>query len=396
MKVLLVNNYPSHYRLPFFERLAATMDVEFIFFSDGAEPYWQEHLRGARTDRCATTITGRRLGLGLNFNPRLERELWTRDYDVLIKCMNGRVELASSYAIARARNKPFIFWAMIWWQPVTWFGWLSQPAMQAMYRGSDAIITDGDHISRFVTAHGARSDKVFTAEFSVDNEWFSIPVDQTASRALRESIGGAERPLILAVSRLVAEKGLDVLVQAASLLRDLDPIVAVAGTGPLATQLEAQARTLHVDLRLLGGLPPDRMPLLYASADVFAMPSVTTQQVREPWGLGVNEAHCQSLPVVASDAVGAAAGRLVVNRETGLVVPERDPAALAEALRLMITDRELAARLSVAGNERVKHTNYDAMVGGFRAAIEHALMVHPARRQPPGSQALRILRRPWM
>lgn len=389
MKILLVNNYPSHYRVPFFERLAAAVDVEFIFFSDGTEPYWQEHLRGARMESRATTITGRPLIAGLNFNPRLARELWTRDYDVLIKCMNGRLELAGAYAIAKARNKPFVFWAMIWWQPVTLFGWLSQPAMQGVYRGADAIVTDGDQISRFVAANGVDPAKIFTAEFSVDNDQFARDVDEAARRELRVSLGAADRPLILAVSRLVPEKGLDVLVTAASLLRDLDPIVAVAGTGPLCDALAAQAQALHVDLRLLGGLPPDRMPLLYAAADAFAMPSITTSRVREPWGLGVNEAHCQRLPVVASDAVGAAAGRLVVHNETGLVVPERDAEALAAALRRMVTDRAFADRMATAGHERVMATNYDAMVSSFQAACDHAVTSHGARSRHRIAQRMR-------
>ncbi len=73
------------------------------------------------------------------------------------------------------------------------------------------------------------------------------------------------------------------------------------------------------------------MPAVYAAADVYVMPSVTTRQVREPWGLGVNEAMCQRLPVVVTDAVGAAAGGLAVHRETALVVPEREATALGGA-----------------------------------------------------------------
>ena len=121
------------------------------------------------------------------------------------------------------------------------------------------------------------------------------------------------------------------------------------------------------------------MPPLYAAADVYTMPSVTTPQVREPWGLGVNEAHCQSVPVVVSDAVGAAAGRLVVHNETGLIVPERDDAELAAALRRLLTDRAFAEKLAAAGHHRVKATNYDAMVASFKAAIDFAVAAHGAR-----------------
>lgn len=383
MKVLLVTNFIPHYRAPFYERLARAIDVEFIFFSQGTEPYWQRHLGTTKATIRSRTVVSRHLVAGLNCNPRLLKELWTREYDVLIKCLNGRVELASAYAIAKARRKPFIFWNTIWWHPVTFLGWLSQPPLKRVYHGADAILTDGDQISRFVAGYGIDPAKLFTAEFSVDNDWFMRPVDRAERDALRASLGAAERPLILAVSRLVPEKGLDGLVRAAAKLRDLDPVVAVAGTGQLGGELAAQAEAAGVDLRLLGGFAPERMPPLYAAADVYTMPSVTTPQVREPWGLGVNEAHCQSVPVVVSDAVGAAAGRLVVHNETGLIVPERDDEELAAALRRVLTDHALADELAAAGHRRVQATNYDAMVESFKAAIDFATTAHGLRRRRP-------------
>jgi glycosyltransferase involved in cell wall biosynthesis len=380
VRVLFVTNFASHYRAPFFERLAETVDVEYIFFSGGTEPYWQNHLGGASADVQATTIIGRHLCAGLNFNPRLAKELWTRDYDVLIKCLNGRLELATAYAIAKARRKPFVFWTGIWWHPVTFLGWVSQPPLQRVYHGAEAIVTDGGHVSRFVASHGVDPAKIFTAEDSVDNDRFMQPVDRAQREALRASLGAADRPLILAVSRLVPVKGLDGLIRAAARLSDLDPVVVVAGTGTLREELAAQARACGVELRLLGGLSPERMPLVYAAADVFTLSSVTTPQVREVWGLGVNEAHCQSIPVVVSDAVGAAAGGLVVHNETGLIVPERDDEALAVALRRVLTDRAIADRLAKAGHQRVQATNYQAMADSFKAAIDYAAAARAVRR----------------
>ncbi len=299
---------------------------------------------------------------------------------MLIKCLNGRFELASAYAIAKARRKPFVFWTALWWQPVTTFGWLSQPPLQLVYRGADAIVTDGGHISRFVAGHGIEPAKIFTAELAIDNERFMRPVPDGDRRDLRASLGAVDRPLILAVSRLVPVKGLDGLIRAVSHLADLDPVLAIVGTGSLGPQLSAQARSSGVDLRLLGGLPQARMPCVYAAADVFAMPSVTTPQFREVWGLGVNEAQCQCVPVVVSDAVGAAAACLVVHNESGLVVPERDDEALAAALRRVICDRDLAGKLAAVGHRRVQATNYSAMVDGFKAAIDYAVTSHAARR----------------
>ena len=252
MKVLFVTNFAPHYRAPFFERLADAVDVEYIFFSAGTEPYWQAHLGTTEVGVRTTTIPGRPIGAGLNINRRLARELWTRDYDMLVKCINGRVELASAYGIAKARHKPFVFWTTIWWHPATLLGWLSEPPLRMVYRGADAIVTDGAQVSRFVAGHGVDPGKIFTAEIAVDNDRFMRPVGLAERTALRASLGVADRPLILAVSRLVPEKGLDGLVRAAARLGDLDPVVAVAGTGPLEDQLLSQARATGVDLRLLG------------------------------------------------------------------------------------------------------------------------------------------------
>jgi len=376
MRVLLVTNFAPHYRAPFFERLAEAIDIEYLFTSEGTESYWQPHVGTRPVAARAQTIVGRSIGGGLTVNPRLVGELRRREYDVLIKCVNGRVELASAYAIARARHKPFVFWATMWWHPTTFSGWVYRPALQAVYAGADAIVTDGEHICRYVAGHGVDAAKIFAAPIAVDNDAYMRPIPPEQREALRDELGAAQRPVVLAVSRLAAVKGLDVLVDAASRLADLRPVVVIVGTGPLGRSLRQQAQARGVDLKIVTGVPPEVMPVYYAAADVYAMPSVTTPEVREVWGVGVNEALCQRVPVVVSDAVGAAAAGLVVHRETGLVVPERDHYALAGALRTLLEDREPAARLAAAGQERVTSITYDAMVGSFKAAAEYAMAAH--------------------
>ncbi len=79
----------------------------------------------------------------------------------------------------------------------------------------------------------------------------------------------------------------------------------------------------------MDAVPPVELRNLYAACDVLVLPSIPTRTFREPWGLVVNEAMNRGLAVIASDAVGAAAGGLVRDGRNGLVVPAGDPAALA-------------------------------------------------------------------
>ena len=102
--------------------------------------------------------------------------------------------------------------------------------------------------------------------------------------------------------------------------------LVLAGDGPLRDR--AVAAGAHVP----GRLPAAEVRNFYAGSDVVVVPSVPTRDFLEPWGLVVNEAFDQGVPVIATTAVGAAAGGLVAHERTGLVVPAGDAAALAAAL----------------------------------------------------------------
>lgn len=372
-KVLVVTNFATHYRAPLFELMHEKLGAEFIFFSRGGEEYWQSHL-GATEGRfpATTAMGGPSLGK-LRLNTKLWREIRSRDFDVMVKCMNGRLELPLACAAARRADAAFVLWTGMWMHPQSAFHALSRPVTRWVYRHSDSVVTYGDHVSRFVVSEGADVGGVFSAENATDNALYSRRVPTEEIAAVRTRFGLSDAPVVLAVSRLVEQKGLDVLVGAVSLLPNPRPQVLVVGTGPGASALQELATSVGVDLVLAGGLSPGQMPPVYALADVFVMPSVTTRTIKETWGLACNEAMCQGVPVIATDAVGAAAGGLVVNESTGLVVPEGDANALSAALRRILSDQALGLRLGAAGRERVQRTDYPNIVNAFERAIGHAL-----------------------
>ena len=152
---------------------------------------------------------------------------------------------------------------------------------------------------------------------------------------------------VLYAGRLSEEKGVLELVAAAG---DLN--LVVAGDGPLRRRVP-QAR---------GFLPNDELQHLYARAAVVACPSR-----REGFGVACLEAMAHGRPVVAS-AVGGLKD-LVVDGETGLLVPPRDPQALRAALERLLADRDLRRRLGAAGRERARERfSWDAVTDATIAA----------------------------
>jgi glycosyltransferase involved in cell wall biosynthesis len=379
-RLLVVTNFASHYRAPLFERLHERLGAEFIFFSRGGEGYWQPHLGTTRGAFPAKTVAdGPHLGK-LRFNTQLWQELNARPYDVVVKCMNGRLELPMAYAAARRKGAAFVLWTGMWMHPRSAFHTVSRPFTRWIYRHSDAIVPYGSHVSRFVVGEGANARKVFEADNATNNQAFGRQVSGDEIGRVRSECGVGSGGMVLAVSRLVPEKGLDVLLDAVGALPGARPTIVVVGTGPLENHLKHRAQELGVSIVIVSGLQPAEMPPYYAAADVFVMPSVTTRTFKEPWGLACNEAMLQGVPVIATDAVGAAAGGLVENGVTGLVVPERDSMALGTALATVLRDRALARRLGDEGKARVAKVDYDNMVRAFEDAIAYAVEHRAGRR----------------
>ena len=161
----------------------------------------------------------------------------------------------------------------------------------------------------------------------------------------------AEPPEVLYAGRLSPEKGVLELVDAA----DGFPLV-VAGDGPLRDRVPG-AR---------GFVPHDELERLYERAAVVACPSR-----REGFGVVCAEAMAHGRPVVAT-AVGGLLD-LVVDGETGLLVPPRDPAALRAGLQRMLADGELRARLGAAARERIRERfAWDAVLDAMVALYEEA------------------------
>jgi glycosyltransferase involved in cell wall biosynthesis len=149
--------------------------------------------------------------------------------------------------------------------------------------------------------------------------------------------------------------------------------LVLAGMGSERLKLERFAREKGIAdrVRFVGYVPPDKTVPYYAIAWVHVLPSITTPAFKEPWGLVVNEAFNQGVPVVATDAVGATAGGLVQDDVNGFVVPERDSAALAHVLQSILDDHNLSEQLSQNARRIIADWDNERMVLGFRQAIEY-------------------------
>ncbi len=306
-------------------------------------------------------------------------------YRAVICPTGGRLAPLATWAGARVRQTPLILWASLWAHPRSAAHALTSLPLRRLYRSADAVVTYGPHVSAYVAMRGARN--VHVAAQSVDNAFWSAGVPATPASLPDFATAAATR--FLFVGRPLPEKGLAVLLAAwrSASLRPGAAALVLAGAGPQPALASAREHAPGdgggggregdapedgapgSTIVALTAKTPLQLRELYAACDVLVVPSIATRTFREPWGLVVNEAMNQGLAVIATDAVGAAAGGLVRDERNGLIVRAGDPRELARAIERLAQSPSLRARLGAAGAGDVGAYGHDAWARGFARAL---------------------------
>lgn len=214
-----------------------------------------------------------------------------------------------------------------------------------------------------------------------------VPCGMDTSTYTPDPSAGPEPMTILYVGRIRRYKGIQYLLEAVARLRadGLPAVLRVVGSGDYLGSLRRKAATLGLadSVCFTGFVSLDRKVSELRSAWVAALPSE-----KEGWGLTVMEANACGTPVVASDSDGLRDS--VRHGSTGLLVPHGNVAALAEALRAVLTDRDLRDRLSGGGVEWARGFTWDRTAEGTLAVAElAAARGRSARQRPSKSLAAR-------
>jgi len=220
----------------------------------------------------------------------------------------------------------------------------------------DAIIAISEGVKKVLVEGGVDPENVEVISSGIDFSSFEEDSVALTSKDYlhREFSLAVDDYLVGIVAHLADHKGHQYLIQATKILKQQAPKIKtiIVGEGPLSMELDRQAKELDVeDIIFFLGFRKD-IPKILSSLDLFVLSSHL-----EGMGSSILDAMASRLPVVATKVGGIP--EVVIHGETGLLVPPRNPSALARAILMLYSNKTLASRLGQKGYELV-HRKFSA------------------------------------
>ncbi len=379
-KVLFISNQAPHYRIRLFNLLGKKLNIKFVFT--------HERKRVIK-DLNAQYEFVRGLGKGkYKFNPSLLEIIKREKPNIVVLLPPDPLHLLDNLNVSRyclSKGIPFIVWTVRWeYKNFPLKDKISDFFHKKITKKADKVLVPGTKAFEWVSSQGIKEkDIVITPNAS--EIFYDKKKGETFKKELISKYHLKGKKVIVYVGRLIRRKGIKYLIEAFAKIKEKNSLLFIVGGGDfyhlgepsLREELLEIVKKYDLEKRIIftGEVKNNLVPAIYELADVLVVPSIT-EKISEPWGLVVNEGMQFGLPVVATDAVGAAYD-MVENGKNGFIVPEKDSISLKKAIEGILSNKKLRDRMSKESKKKIKEKyNYETMAAGLIKAVEEISKYH--------------------
>lgn len=366
MKVLYLTNLPIPYRVSFFQELGRLCELTVLFerktASDRNKMWFDENSR--KNFRCIV-LPGIRWGKDSAFNPSVIKWLKDRSYDIVV--VSGYSSPTEILAILYMKLKkiPFVM------STDGGFPSKKEPVLKKNFKkflvqAAGHWLASGAAAQKYLEYYGADPERIYHYPFtSLEKEDIQNEATGEDKKEAMKHLLGISGLVVLSVGRFIPLKGFDVLLKAWRQVKDDNASLVIIGGGPQKQKYSEMIRKLKLkNIKILDFMKKDMLKLWYRAADIFVHPTRY-----DSWGLVINEAMAQSLPVITTDR--ALAGmELVREGKNGFIVPADDADTLAQHIELLLSSKELRERMARHSNEIIKPYTIVNMAHAYLKAFE--------------------------
>lgn len=222
--------------------------------------------------------------------------------------------------------------------------------------GAKSYFSPSKETDEFLLNYGAHLENIIRYPFTSINrkEILKKPLTNNQKKIIRNKLGIIENNVILGVGQLIYRKGWELLI---SIAKEINAGIYIVGDGNQKAKYEAIIEDKGLsNLHLVGFMSNELTTQYYQAADVFVLPTK-----KDVWGLVVNEALANGIPVITTQDCGAGV-ELITDYENGILIPSDDEERLKEAINFILTNPDVKSRMSDCAIETIKSYTIEAMV----------------------------------
>lgn len=242
---------------------------------------------------------------------------------------------------------------------------------------SDAFIAVDNriknHIKEFISQNNVKNIYNVIAIPNFTNVDYFAPVESIKKCEIKNQFNiASEAFVVICARRLVEKNGVIFAIKAMNLMKKQKNIcLLIVGDGPQRGEIEQLIKKDNLDEQVIiyGETQNENIRNLYWCADASVVPSITVNNLQEATSISAIEAMACGLPTIASDIGGLS--ELITNNDTGILVPEQNPEAIAEAIMKLYRDREIYNRIKESARDYiVNHHSHSIAAKKYLSEIQ--------------------------
>jgi len=341
-RVLFLTNIPSPYRVEFFDELGKYCDLTVLYEKNRADNRQWKYVKKANF----TSVFMK--GIKTGADHALCFEVLThlkKDYDVIV--VGGYSTPTGMLAIEYLKLKKIPFYLNCDGGFVKQEKKINYIIKKHFIKSATYWLSSGKETHKYLTYYGAKETRIFDYPFTSvrESEVLKEILPQKKKETLKVELGVKEKQMIISVGQFIHRKGFDILIKASASLGENVGVYIVGGT-PSDEYLQLLKKHEVNNVHFIEFCDAPTLRKYYRAAECMAFP--TREDI---WGLVINEALANGLPIVSSDKCIAA---LELVSDVGCIVPSEDADALCIALQKVIENAQAQEEMSEKALERAK------------------------------------------
>lgn len=355
MKILYLTNLPSPYRMDFFNELGKECSLTVLFERKHAGDREKTWISEKVVNFKAIFLKGINVGTESAFCWEVISWLNREKYDIFV--IGGYSTPTGMLAIQTLKVKNMPFFLNVDGGIIKNDNFLIKAIKQYFISSATNWLSTGQATNRYLMHYGAKENGIYTYPFTSvhSKEILEKPLSANEKLILKKQLSLKGEKIILTVGRFLELKGFDILIKSWKNISN-EYTLLIIGSGPEEKNYKKLINELEIDnIEIIGFQNKENLNSYYKSADLFVFPTRG-----DVWGLVINEALANGIPIISTDKCIAAV-ELLAREECGKIIPVDDLKALETSINEIIENDELRSKLAYNSLRKSREYTIESM-----------------------------------